>query len=158
MKVIQTETKKHAIKTFVAQNADDEARILVEILRKEPALKPRTEEEVLADAGRGFVRQDKEYIEINDELVAQLPDTLKQTVLKVKERFNANLQREQQKNENKQKLVELANGTEKATGKDVPFLQELAKLAQGAADDNVAFGGGWGHAREIFKVFPVTKV
>lgn len=158
MKVIQTETKKHEIKTFVALNTDDEARILVAILSKEEFLNPRTDEEVHEDAKQSFTSQDKEYLAITDELVDQLPDTLKEAVLKVKERFNDNLEREQQKNANKQKLAELAAGKATPTEEDVPFLEELAQLAQIAAERELAHSLGWGYARQIYKEFPVTEV
>lgn len=158
MKVIQTETTDHTIKTFVATTPIDEARILVAILKEEKSLQPTTDEQIINRVRMAYTSDRKEYIDIADSVISALPATLQKKVTEEKTHYNERVALEMQKNANKKKLVEFVTGERPVTEEDLPLLHELAEDAQKAEDDNVAYGGGWGRARSVCKVLPVTSV
>jgi hypothetical protein len=158
MKVIQTETKDHAIKTFVAATLIDEARILVAILKEEKSLQPTTDEQIFTRVRMAYTSDRKEYIDIEDDVIPALPATLQKKVIEEKARYNERVAVETRKNTNKKTLVEFVTGERTVTEKDLPLLHELAEEAQKIEDDNVAYGGGWGGARKVCNVLPVTSI
>lgn len=156
MKIVQTEMTGNGMETYIVRSDAEEVQLLVKILGPLSSLNPV----LVGRVERRFwmTQPINDLLEIKREAFPHLPEKMRIKAEKAHDAYDALLKDEIRKNESKWILREIVYNRIPLTTDHLSMLLELSEVAKRAEHDNIAYSGGYGRGKTVYRELEIATV